>query len=303
MPSSEARVDESRNDHEHLAGSARRGGVDLRALTFLAPGIPFELFELVTKHLALRLGRGIRLEAESQSSGPMHGDEDPFGTGRADIGFLCSPSYLYLRSLERPSVGLVPAGFAFRDNRARGEAVTFSDVVVRAGHRARDFGDLAGGTWGYNDDCSLSGYFSVLQKLAEIGCAWSYFGRCVHTGSHDASIEAVLAGTIDAAAIDSTVLARARRERPELAWQLRVVESWGPFPVQPIVVRSALGPTWPARISHALLDLHADHSRFERLRALGLECCVPVDDDAYAEERRALRALGRIPPTDGGCPS
>ena len=294
-------MDRSHSNQEQAAGSSGEEGGELRALTFLAPGIPLELFQRVTEHLGRRLGLRIRLDAVSQSSGPMHGDHDPFGAGDADLGFLCSPSYLYLRSLERPSVQLVPAGFAFRDERARGQAVTFSDVVVRAGHPAGDFGDLAGAAWGYNDDCSLSGYFSALQKLAEIGCAWNYFGRCQRTGSHDASIEAILAGTIDAAAIDSTVLARARRERPELSQELRVVESWGPFPVQPIVVRSTLGPDWPARIAQTLLDLHTEPCAFDGLRALGLERCVPIDDQAYAEERRALRALGQIPSHEGEC--
>lgn len=180
----------------------------------------------------------------------------------------------------------------------------FSDVVVRAGHHAQEFADLAGCTWGYNDDCSLSGYFAALQKLAEIGCTGDYFGRRVQTGSHDASIEAILNGTIDCAAIDSTVLARARRERADLGERLRVVESWGPFPIQPVVVRSELGVTWAARIAQALLDLHSAHRGDGRLRDLGLERCIPIDDAAYAEERRALCSLGQIPtPLPGIHPS
>lgn len=288
-------MDRSRNIQGKVVGTSRPSGPGLRALTFLAPGIPLEFFELVTEYLARTLGREIQLETDSRSSGPMHGVSDPFAVGLADIGFLCSPSYLYLRGQRRPSIELVPAAFVFHDERARGEAVYFSEVVVRADHQVREFEDLAGCTWGYNDDCSLSGYFAALQKLAEIGCGADYFGRRVQTGSHDASIEAVLNGAIDAAAIDSTVLARARRERPGLGERLRVVESWGPFPIQPIVVRRELGQTLAARIADALLDLHLVCRDAGRLRGLGLERCVPIDDTAYAEERRALCALGQIP--------
>lgn len=294
-------MDRSCSRHGTLAESSLSGGRCLRALTYLAPGIPLELFQLVTRHLARTLGCDVQLDTESRNSGPMHGECDPFAEGRADIGFLCSPSYLYLSSLARPSVELVQAGFVFGDPRAAGEPVYFSDVVVRSDHRAGGFGDLAGATWGYNDSCSLSGYFAALQKLAEIGCAETYFGRRVCTGSHDASIEAILDGAIDCASIDSTVLARAAGERPELGNLLRVVDSWGPFPVQPVVVSSELGSTWAARIADALLDLHSAHRDGGSLRELGLERFVPIDEAAYAEERHTLCALGQLsaqPPGD-----
>jgi len=268
---------------------------DLRALTFLAPGIPIEFFEVVTGYLARSLGCGIELDSESRSSGPMHAHADPFAEGRADIGFLCAPSYIYLRSRARPSVELVRAGFVFRDGRHGDAPVYFSEVVVRSDHPAREFTDLAGGVWGFNDECSLSGYFAALQKLSELGCEGDFFCRRVHTGSHHASIEATLAGTVDGAAIDSTVLAIALRERPELAERLRVLESWGPFPIQPVVLRSTLDPSWAARIAAALLGLHAADGFARRLSRFGLDRCVPIDDAAYAEERRALRALGQIP--------
>ena len=133
----------------------------------------------------------MKLDVESRSSGPMHGDVDLFAEGRADIGFLCSPSYLYLRAQARPSVELVPAGFVFGDPRNSGKPVYFSDVVVRTDHPARGFDDLSGSIWGYNDECSLSGYFATLRKLSEIGCDDDFFARRVCTGSHIASIDAV----------------------------------------------------------------------------------------------------------------
>ena len=284
-----------RQEHQgDLAGSAPTGRPRLRALTYLTPGIPLEFFQIITAHVARSLGCEFQLEAESRVSGPMHGDFDPFAEGRADFGFLCSPSYLYLRSQERPSIQLVPAAFVFRDERAAGKPVYFSDVVVRADHPSRTFGDLAGSRWGYNDNCSLSGYFATMQKLAEIGCADDYFEHTIHTGSHEASLEAILSGAIDGAAIDSTVLARARRERPQLETKLRILDSWGPFPIQPVVVRSELGENWATRIAEALLELQTSPGD-SRLADFGLDRCVPIDDSAYAQERSALLALGQIP--------
>lgn len=265
-------------------------GGPLRALTYLAPGIPIGFFERVTEHLARELSCAVELSMEGRSSGPMHGDDDPFADDRADIGFLCSPSYLYLRAQEQPSVELVPAAFVFDDPRTDGQPVYFSEVVVRTDNAAREFVDLAGRVWGYNDECSLSGYFSALQKLNELGYDSGFFERGVRTGSHHESIEALLSDAIDGAAIDSTVLATILREQPEMRARLRVLESWGPFPIQPVVVSSRLGSPAAARIAAALLTLERD----SQLSAFGFERCAPIDDAAYAEERRALCALGQL---------
>ncbi len=272
-------------------------------MTFLSPGIPVELFRLLTQQLARALGVQVELEVESRISGPMNGECDPLADGRADLGFVCSPSFLYLRNLARLSIELLPAAFVFNDGRANGEPVYFSDVVVRADQAARDFSHLAGAVWGYNDECSLSGHFATLQKLAELGCSGRYFARRVRTGSHDASVAGILEGSLDGAAIDSTVLARMRRERPELREELRVIDSWGPFPVQPIIVRRGLGSGWAKRIALELLKLHRLADVGPALHELGLARLVPIDESMYAAERRALCALGQLSSVTSDLPS
>jgi len=225
----------------------------------------------------------------------MQGDHDPFAAGEADLGFLCSPSFLYLRSQPNPSIDLIPAGFVFRDERHSGtEAVYYSDVIVRADHPAETFADLEGKSWGYNDECSLSGYFATLQRLREIGCSNDYFRERVRTGSHAASIDAVVDGSIDAASIDSTALTLLKKERPELGETLRQVASWGPFPVQPVVIRRGVPAQVADRITSTLLALDCSQVTAAGLCEFGLERIVPVTEDTYAEERRQLCALGEL---------
>lgn len=269
---------------------------NLRALTFLAPGIPRPFFELLCRHLSARLGLEVALDAESRYSGPMRGDPDPFrgAAASADVGFLCASSYLWLRSRNDPSVELVPAGLVFADARLGARPLYFSDFVVRTDDPAQSFADLEGRTWGYNDRCSLSGYFATLQHLAEMHADPETFARSVCTGSHHGSLAAVLDGAIDGAAIDSNVLALARLERPQLAHELRVIESFGPFPIQPLVVRADLGPLWKQRIANALLDVGGEASLLHGLQRFGLAGFAPIDDEAYDEERCALRELGSL---------
>jgi len=262
----------------------------LRGVTYLAPGLPLELFELVLEHLGRDLGCAVTLRTEERNSGPMHGDHDPFAEGEADVGFLCSPSYLYLCTRPEPSVALVPAGFVFSDPRNEGRATYFSEVVVRDDHPATHFEDLAGGVWGFNDTCSLSGYFSTRQRIAELGRDGDFFTRWTCTGSHAGSIDAALAGEIDGAAIDSNVLAAHLRERPDLAERLRVVESWGPFPVQPVVVRAEFAHL-AVDMARSLLRLRGARERAELAR-LGLAGFTPIGSKLYAEELAALQRLG-----------
>ncbi len=137
--------------------------------------------------------------------------------------------------------------------------------------------------WAYNDACSLSGYYGLLRKLDEMGEAPRFFGEVLHSGSHLDSIRMVADHEADAATIDSSVLWMRLKERPELAELVRVIDSWGPFPVQPVVVRSGLDPTLKGALRDAFLDLdvYAVLARAE----FGFRRLAPVTDEDYAPER------------------
>jgi len=273
---------------------ANGGAPVLRAITYLAPSVPLRFFELVAGYIGRELGCAVALTSETLTSGPMHGAHDPFAAGEVDFGFICSPSFLSLRSQPEPSVDLVPAAFVMDDPRhGSDEPVYYSDVVVRADHPAQSLDDLADAKWGYNDDCSLSGYFAVLQHAQESGNE-TFFQKRVRTGSHNASVRAVLAGEIDAAAIDSTSLMFQRRHDAEFAGKMRVVTSFGPFPIQPIVVRRTAAPGLGESIATALRKLQCADTIGEELCDFGLRRFVAIDEQAYEEERRQLCALGEL---------
>ena len=70
-----------------------------------------------------------------------------------------------------------------------------------------------------------------------------------------------------------------------------MIESWGPFPVQPVVVRSGLHPDLIEELRAALLAVGAD--RYAPLD-FGLERFAPVTYDDYAPEALALEACESI---------
>jgi ABC-type phosphate/phosphonate transport system substrate-binding protein len=212
---------------------------ELRFVTYLSPGIPRAFFEAIVEHAQRALGQRASLLVEPRVSGPMRGAVNPFSRGEADRGFMCAPSFFWLREQEIPPVELLSAAAVFGDVRAKGQPVYFSEVVARRERPAASFLDFRGCSWAYNDPCSLSGYYNSLKKLAKIGEDGRFFGRVVCSGSHLNSMEMVVRGEVDAAAIDSNLLRMKLGSSLELRERLRVIETWGPFPA-PKTTRAAL---------------------------------------------------------------
>jgi phosphonate transport system substrate-binding protein len=239
----------------------------LRLITYLSPSIPAGFYEMIAGDL------GVELLFEETISGPLAGDDEPFSRGEADLGFICSPSFRYLNRGQR-LVDLLPLPVP-RDVRAAGRPVYFSDVVVRADSPVRTFDELRGQRWAYNDRNSKSGWFSMLARVTP-NAPEVFFDEILHAGSHLRSLELIAAGEADAAAIDSNVLALHRHLHPDL----RVLESWGPFPIQPVIIRTTLPPSVKARIATKLLTLHERHPKC--LERFGIARFVSGAEGDYA---------------------
>jgi phosphonate transport system substrate-binding protein len=266
---------------------------DIRFITYLSPSIPQALFEALADHVQRALGHErVSLRVESQASGPQKGGECSSFAEEADVAFMCAPSFIWLRDLQPPPVELLGVLPVFDDERNQGKPVYFCDVVLRNDAPFQAFSELEGGSWAYNDACSLSGYYSLLNKLAGSGANESFFDNILCSGSHLNSIEAVLSGKADAAAIDSNVLRIRFREAPALRDKLRVIESWGPYPIQPVVVNSAHHPELKQRLRAAFLTTEQDQQTRRTLKQFGLSRFVTVSQEAFSfDAHKDLAAL------------
>jgi phosphonate transport system substrate-binding protein len=111
-------------------------------------------------------------------------------------------------------------------------------------------------------------------------------------GSHLNSIEAIVRGEADAAAIDSNVLRIRLREAPAFRKKLRVIESWGPFPIQPVVVRSTLHQGLKQRLRSAFLATEEDQRTRRILKDFGLSHFVAVSSEEHSlDAHKHLAAL------------
>jgi phosphonate transport system substrate-binding protein len=260
----------------------QRSAPEIRLVTYLSPSIPQAFFEALADHLQRYLGNEqVSLRIETRLSGPGRGYESSSFGDRVDVAFMCAPSFFWLRRLRPPPAKLLGVAPVFDDERNAGRPVYFCDVIVRDDAPIQTFSDLRGSAWAYNDKSSLSGYYGLLDKLAESGKDVNFFGSVICSGSHLNSIEAVLRSEADAAAIDSNVLRIKLRETPTLRNTLRVIESWGPYPIQPIVVSSNLHPNLKDQLRAAFFATNDNEHTHRALQRFGFSHFVAVDRETY----------------------
>ena len=224
---------------------------------------------------------------------PWQERERLFDLGETQILWLCGLPYV--DKADRADSGMellavpVPSG-----PRYHGRPVYYSDVVVRRKSSFETFFDLRGAAFAYNEPRSHSGFNVVRAYLAEFGQRDSYFGSAVESGAHARSVEMILSGSIDSAAIDSTVLEWLLAQRGDLADELRVVETIGPSPIPPWVVSNKLAAGLRQQIRQILLHLHLNPRGHAALAHAQLAKFIEAEDRDYDPIRRMARQAERV---------
>ena len=100
----------------------------------------------------------------------------------------------------------------------------------------------------------------------------------------------VASGEVDAAAIDSQVLALEFRDHPELVVQLRVIDELGPSTIQPVVAARHVPVAVREQVRDAFLRMGDDPSARAFLDRGLIARFVPADDATYDDIRHMVQA-------------
>lgn len=192
------------------------------------------------------------------------GDWRGLEAGRIDLAFICSPPVIWLG--DRVEAIAAPV---LTDSRFGGKPMYSSEVIVKSDSRFQSLEDLRGARWAVNEPSSWSGYWVTLQRVG----SWDFFGEVVEAGFHERALRMVVRGEVDGSAIDCHVLGVMLKNDPELAARVRVVETLGPAPSQPVVVRADLEAGVKTRIRERLLRLDAPF-----LKEFGVAGFAPAPD-------------------------
>jgi phosphonate transport system substrate-binding protein len=260
--------------------TAHHEGAPLRFATFLAPNM-LPVYRFLADRIADRLGRPVELVVGRSF--------DEFERGKADLGVICGLPYVWLAARRPPPVEPLAAPVLAGDRYA-GRPVYYSDVIVRRDSPISCLEELRGYSWAYNEPASQSGHTVTLYSLVRMGAEPGFFARVVEAGFHQRAIRLVAGGAVDAAAIDSQVLAIELRDHPQLAG-LRVVGSFGPSTIQPVVAASRLPEQLKDQVREFLVKLGDDPTARPVLDHGLIRRFSPVDDAAYDDIRAMLATV------------
>ena len=260
--------------------TARLRGVPLRFATYLAPNM-LPVYRYLADRIGDRLGRPVELMVGASF--------DQFGRGEADFGVICGLPYVWLADRRPPPVEPLAAP-VLAGARYASRPVYYSDVIVRRDSPIGSLEDLRGRSWAYNEPASHSGHTVTLYSLVRMGAEPGFFAKVVEAGFHQRAIRLVHSGAVDAAAIDSQVLAVEVRDHPDLA-SLRVVGSFGPSTIQPVVAASRLPRRLKDQIRNLLVELGDDSTARTALDHGLIDRFTVVDDGAYGDIRAMLAVI------------
>lgn len=252
-----------------------------------------ENMEFVGRAIATYIQQTLQLPTQFVDDVTWPERERQFYRGDIQVCWICGLPYVHKADQPTGSIEILAAPI-MRGARYANRPVYFSDVVVRRDSRFQQFEQLRGGSWAYNEPRSHSGCTITRYHLATLGETGAFFDTVVESGAHQASLRMVIDGTVDASAIDSTVLEVELRRNPDMAAQLRVIEVLGPSPIPPWLISTRVSPDLRSRLRTALLQMEAEPDGQAILAASGIARFVQASDRDYDPIRHMTKIADPI---------
>jgi phosphonate transport system substrate-binding protein len=202
-----------------------------------------------------------------------------------------------------------PAGYVLANREAKARIVaknqwhgktTFtSRIYVRKESGIKTLDELRGKTMAFVDPASSSGYIYPMVMLIQRGLVKNrdpktFFREVTFAGSHDASMQALLNGHVDA--IASFDMAREQYLKdPAQRERVVFVAETTPIPEAGIAAREKLDPAVFARVRGALLKIQGPQHAPLLKRLYDIDGFEPAEDREYDPVRAAIDLLGYRP--------
>ncbi len=173
-----------------------------------------------------------------------------------------------------------------------GKPTYSSFVLTRAGRAEKTLADFKGQVFAFSDPRSNSGFIAPSFALKQQGININqHFRYLMHTGLHEYSIEALLAGQADVANVDEYVVLEYFKKYPDAKEKLIVLEKFGPFPFTPIVAGSKVPKAAIVRLQQVLISMAEDPQGAAMLKAFNLDGFVVKPVSFYQPIADMLQAL------------
>ncbi len=172
-------------------------------------------------------------------------------------------------------------------------------LFVRKDSGIRNLEDLRGKTFSFVDRATTAGYLFPLLYFKQHGITApeDFFEKTLFSGSHDASIMAVLNGQADAAAAKDLVVMRVGEKDVRVALELLMLATSLPVPTNGLCVNQSLDWDLQEDLQKVLLGMEEDPEGRQVLKRFGAERFLPTTHRDYQNLYVMLQELGIDPAT------
>ncbi len=178
----------------------------------------------------------------------------------------------------------------------RGAVTSRALVIVPKSSPAQSLSHLRGKRFASADILSYSGWLYPATWLKSRGeDPRHFFAQHIITGSHDHSIQAVISGLADGAAVHTLAYEHLLRQDATTADRLKVIAQSEPFGTPPFVIHPKLDPELKAQLENILFTMHEEAEGKEILSAMGVDRFVPADPKLYDPARAAAKVWESCP--------
>ena len=236
----------------------RRPKLRVAIAPVISPESSMDANDRLGHYLAGKLGReGVVMKSQTYAQ-----TNDLVRYRRCDLAMVCT--YAFIRGQQEFGMQALAVPVI------NGKTSYHSYIIVPTRSRAQSLLDLGGKRFGSADIMSNSGWLYPAIWLKERHKDPDrFFSKHVITGSHDRSVQAVVAGLIDGAAVDSLVYDQMATMDPSLTTSTRILMCSPPFGMPPLVVHPHLDGELKEQLLAQLLAMHEDESGRGLLAALG----------------------------------
>jgi phosphonate transport system substrate-binding protein len=253
----------------------------------LSARVTSALYQQLADYLSARLRRPVEL-VQGKTYAEIN---DLVKTGDITVALVCTNPYLQGRDDFGMELLAVPE--------VHGEVVYYALLIVSQNSQASSLRDLRGTSFAFSDPLSNTGRLAPTYQVARLGTSPdAFFGHTIFTYSHDSSVRAVADGVVNGASVDSLVYDYLAATEPELIARVKVIDRWGPFGINPLVVNPHLDEYTKSELRRVFLQMSEDPEGKPILAALEIDRFVVPDDSLYdsvREMRLYLRQRGLAP--------
>jgi len=183
---------------------------------------------------------------------------------RCDVAIVCT--YPFIRGEKEFGMEalVVP--------QVKGATVYRSLILVPRSSKAATLLDLRGKRFASADVVSTTGWLFPATLLMKYGQDPNhFFGEHIITHGHDRSLQAVVDGFVDGAAVHGLVYDQMIAENPSISDKVRVLAQSPPFGIPPVVVNPGLDPMLKKEVRSVLLNMDNDERGRQILKTLQIE--------------------------------